>query len=103
MPSVGDDDCAVPPEPRRIYGLLDHAPIVPAALDVGTAAQIVRAYGRAEIQVNDLLPPVIHQAIGHHIVSRHRDFCHARACSVAAAWLRGLQRPVLAAVDAESA
>lgn len=88
----------------RIYcRLLDDAPIVSAPLGDEVAVLIVRIYERAEIQVNDLIPAVTHEPLARHAIEHHRDFCHARVCETARAWLRGVHRGALEPTEAESA
>jgi hypothetical protein len=71
---------ALPTPLRRLDG---NGEVVVRVLPRGTAAQMVRLYGRLVIQVSDAIPAGDVAGIAEHCYSYHRYWCQAGTCTVA--------------------
>lgn len=74
--------------PLRVFPVLDVEHVTPKRLPPQVAAQIVRAYGETEVQINDTIPARRHALLVGHVVEQHADRCCVRSCVVARAFLR---------------
>lgn len=78
------------PAPIPLHRLDGSAAIMTQPLARGTAALVVRAYGRVTICVAESIPRREHAQLAAHVFELHRRACRAASCRVARGLLPSL-------------
>lgn len=87
----------------RAHHVLDVEWVTAKRLPPEVTAQVIRAYGETEVQVNDLVPFSGLRDTARHTVEHHIVGCYTRACPYARMLMREVAARAVAAADAESA